>query len=349
MPKTLVTPELAATLKTVRTQKGIQAKDLAKHIERSNAYITKLEKAELKYIDNDLLDKIFAYLLGDDLDNDTIAKKIHEIQNPQTSNEEALEKQMWFLNFDTVLRRIPIPEKLISFIVEKINSNHIDRNILLNRINANEALTDDQINDENIEFNRWFSFNLGDLKTNRIKIKLSEQRFNAILDKEDLFSPYIFVFCILLYVLKIEKYGNRTKITFDENTELMDLTTQLLNEYRFYSLIEKNKLIASAENQEQINEIWNSFDTENQEIISDILTGFQYASELDIANTNPRLKGFSENMHWDLWFMLKLVSFNFASLDDLSTTIKKELLTEIEELIQKYNSLPTAQKKVETY
>ena len=54
-------------------------------------------------------------------------------------------------------------------------------------------------------------------------------------------------------------------------------------------------------------------------------------------------------MHWDLWFMLKLISFNFSSMDDLSTTLKKELLNEIEELIQKYNSLPTAQKKVETY
>ena len=54
-------------------------------------------------------------------------------------------------------------------------------------------------------------------------------------------------------------------------------------------------------------------------------------------------------MHWDLGFMLKLISFNFSSLDDLSTTLKKELLNDIEELIKKYNSMPSAQKKIETY
>lgn len=345
MPKTQVTLELAATLKSIRTQKGIQAKDLAEHIGKSNAYITKLEKAEFKFIDSDLLDKIFAYLLGDDLDSDTIAKKTQELKKQKLSNEE-IENQLWFVNFDTVSRRLPIPEKLIQFINERIEHTKIDREVLAIRINNNEALTQEEKNDETIEFNRWYSINENNQS---IKINMSSDLINNILDRKELFSSYVFVFCILLYTLKIEKYGERIELSQDENNSLMDETTNILNQFKFYSLAEKNNIIINAENKDQLNEIWNSFDTENQKILSDILSCFRYASELDIANTNPRLKNFSANMHWDLWFMLKLISMKFSSLNDLSTTIKKEFLTDIEELIDKYNNLPQAQKKLETY
>ena len=345
MPKTPVTLELAATLKTVRTEKGIQAQTLAEHIGKSNAYITKLEKAELKFIDNDLLDQIFAFIMGDDTDSDIIAKKTQELTK-QNLSDEKIDDQLWFVNFDTVYRRLPIPEKLIQFILEHIERTGIDRETLIIRINNNEALTQEEKNDETLEFNRWYSIKE---KHQSIKIKISDKLVNDILDRKEVFSSYVFVFCILFYVLKIEKYGERVDLLEEENNSLMNETTQTLNEFKFYSLVEKNKIIINAENQDQLNEIWNSFDTENQEIISDILSGFQYASELDIANTNPRLKSLAQNMHWDLWFMLKLVSFNFASLDDLSTSIKKELLNEIEELIKKYNALPSAKKQIETY
>ena len=116
MPKTPVTLELAATLKTVRTEKGIQAQTLAEHIGKSNAYITKLEKAELKFIDNDLLDQIFAFIMGDDTDSDIIAKKTQELTK-QNLSDEKIDDQLWFVNFDTVYRRLPIPEKLIQFII----------------------------------------------------------------------------------------------------------------------------------------------------------------------------------------------------------------------------------------
>ena len=138
----------------------------------------------------------------------------------------------------------------------------------------------------------------------------------------------------------MEKHGEQVVITDDENAQLMRGATNLLNEYKFYSLAEKSKKIASAETQEQINEIWNSFDTENQEILSDILSGFKFASELDIQMTNNRLKSFSSNMHWDIWFMLKLISYSYSDLDDLSTTMKREFFNEIEALILKYKELP---------
>lgn len=347
MAKTPVTPELANMLKALRLQKNIQAKDLAEKIDRSSAYITKLEKGDVKSIDNDLLDSILSFLTGGDTEGDELVEKIYAIRK-QYPSEEEIEEQLWFVNFDTILRRLPIPEKLISCLNDRISTNTIERSILLRRINNNEALTEDEKNDESIEFNRWFSPKKNN-SAQSIKILLEEKDLNDILDRKVTFASYIFVFSIAFYILKIERFGEQVVIGDEENSNLMRETTALLNQYKFYSLAEKSKKIANAETQEQINEIWNSFDTENQEILSDILSGFKFASELDIQTTNIRLKDFSSNMHWDIWFMLKLISCRYSDLDELSATMKKEFLNEVEALILKYKELPKAQKSVETY
>lgn len=347
MSKTPVTLELANTLKALRIQKNIPAKDLAERIGRSSAYITKLEKGEAKSIDNDLLDSILSFLTDGDTEGDELVEKIYAIRKQYPSDKE-IEEQLWFVNYDTVLRRLPIPEKLILFLNDKIVANAIDRSVLLKRINDNEALSSEEKNDESIEFNRWFSPKKNN-NAQSIKILLEENDFINILDRKVTFASYIFVFAISFYTLKIEKFGEQVIISEEENIELMRDTTSLLNEYKFYSLAEKSKKIAAAETQEQINEIWNSFDTENQEILSDILSGFKVASELDIQITNDRLKKFSANMHWDIWFMLKLISRSYSDLDELSATMKKEFLNEIETLILKYKELPKAQKSIETY
>ena len=346
MLKTPVTPELSNMLKTLRLQKNIQAKELALKIGRSPAYITKLEKGDVKNIESELLDNILNVLSDGDPESDGLVDKIYAIQKQYPSNDE-IEEQLWFVNFDTVMRRIPIPDKLISYMLEKISMNKIDRSTLLKRINNNEALTPAEKQDETIEHNRWFSSRNN--TSNSIKILLSDVEMNGILDRTMTFASYIYVFCILFYILKIERFKEIVDITEDENKLLMDETTKILNEYKFYSLAEKSKIIATAETQEQINELWNSFDTENQQYISDILAGLKFASELDIETTNIRLKSFSENIHWDIWFMLKLISLKYSELDELSTTVKKDFLKEIEDIILKYKNLPKSQKNVETY
>ena len=347
MSKTPVTLELANMLKALRLQKRIQAKDLAANIGRSSAYITKLEKGDVKSIDNDLLDSILCFLTGGDTEGEELVERIYAIRK-QYPSEEEIEKQLWFVNFDTVLRRLPIPEKLISCLNEKITVNAIERTVLLRRINNNEALTEDEKTDESIEFNRWFSPKKN-MRAQSIKILLEANVFNDILDRKIAFASYIFVFAIAFYILKIERFGEQIVISDDENTCLMNDTVVLLNQNKFYSLAEKSKIIANAETQEQINEVLNSFDTENQEILFDILSGLKYASELDIQTTNIRLKNFNSNMHWDIWFMLKLMSFSYSDLNELSASMKKEFLNEIENLILKYKELPKAQKTIETY
>ena len=92
-----------------------------------------------------------------------------------------------------------------------------------------------------------------------------------------------------------------------------------------------------------------SFDNDNIDIINDILSGFRFASAQNIKSTNEQLKCFCQNMHWDLGFMLALISRDFKILDKTSVSNKKKLLQEIDNLIKKYADLPDEQNRIEEY
>ena len=307
---------------------------------------SKLESGIIKNIESELLDKIIYYLLGDDSESIRIAENIYSSLTRKSSEKE-IEEQIWFANFNTVFRKLPIPTALIDYVLTKISELNISKYYLLERINSNESLSADINQDPNYECNIWFCGE--ESNTQIIKISLDKETFDSILDKSLETIPYIFMFCIVFYLLKIEVLGDQRSISLEENLKLMDETTEILNSFKFYSLIEKHKALAIIENQAQFSDVLNSFDSENIEILSDILSGFKYASELDIKKTNERLRKLKDNMHWDLGFVLKLVGMSFLELDDISTSLKKELLEEIENLILKYKNIPKETRKIETY
>ena len=159
----------------------------------------------------------------------------------------------------------------------------------------------------------------------------------------------MFVYCILYYVLKVKYYGDVVQISDEENSSLIDETVRILNLHKFYSITEKEAVAAEIESKEEVLERLSSFDRDNIEILNDILSGFQFASEYNIKSTNGQLKSFSENMHWDLGFMLRIISMNFRDLERTSVSNKKNLIAEIEELIKKYAEIPDQQNIIESY
>ena len=62
MPRAIVTPELAETLRSIRLQNKVQAKNLAAHIQKSAPYISKLENGNIQTIDTEELYKILQYI-----------------------------------------------------------------------------------------------------------------------------------------------------------------------------------------------------------------------------------------------------------------------------------------------
>ena len=63
MPRAIVTPELAETLRGIRLQNKIQAKSLAAYIGKSPAFISKLESGNIQTIDTKELYSILQLFL----------------------------------------------------------------------------------------------------------------------------------------------------------------------------------------------------------------------------------------------------------------------------------------------
>lgn len=347
MPRAILSPTIADTIRNIRLQKKIQAKQLAKIINKSPAFISKLENGTLNSIDTDELFKLLNYLAGDESAN-SIADQIYSSLELRYSEKE-INEFLWFKNYDTVECRIPIPDILIDDINSRIESLGISREYLLSRINANESIPEEDKLDDAIPYNQWYQKRHSGVFSSSIKILLTKDEMNLYLDKKGVLAPYVFVQCILFYLNKIEKYGEETYLSKDQSDELMDNTVDELNANKFRSIAEKHRLISQKRNQSELKEALNSFDTENIEIINEVIQGFQFASEHDIISTNKQLDAFRKNMHWDLAFMLKLISLDYVGLEHTSISNRKKILEEIADIIKRYKSLPKEENRLENY
>lgn len=346
MPKIVVTDKLADTLKMLRMQNGIKSKDLAEHLGKTPGYISKLEKQEVKNIEIETVESIFSFILGEDYRKTEIWEQIYASLQIKYSKLE-IEEEIWFANFDTVHRYLPVPDSIIDFLNEKISQLNITREILLKRINANEALSEDEINNPKLKPNLWYPAVSG--KGSSIKISMSEKMLSNILDKKMLSCPYVFIFCILHYLLKIEKYGDIVKIEEHENKQINKETTSILNTHKFYSIIERDNIVSGAQSKEEIQQLLSSFDNENAKLIGEILGELKFASEMDIRVTNERLTGFLENLNKNVWFTLKIISLDYTSLESVDMAQRKEFIKDIENLIKKYTDNQKNIKNTETY
>lgn len=346
MPKIVVTDKLAEVIKMLRMQNGIKSKALAQHLNKTPGYISKLEKQEVKNIELDTVESIFSFILGEDYQKTEIWEQIYASLQIKYSKSE-IDEEIWFSNFDTVYRYIPIPETIIDYFNDKIISLNISREYLLQKINANEALSEEEINDESIKPNVWYTAS-NDGRAS-IKMCISENILSDILDKKMPSSPYVIIFCILYYLLKIEKYGSIVKI---ENTQIKQLNQEvksILNSYKFYSIAERENIVSQAQSKEEIHNLLSSFDNDNAKLIGEILNELKFASDMDIRVTNDRLTGFLKNLRTDVWFTLRLISLDYHLLESVDISQRKEFLNDVNDLIKKYADTQKAIKSTETY
>ena len=347
MPKYLIDSKFGETIKTARIQNGIQAKALAEHLNKSPAYITKLERGEIKSIDSAMFDSIINYIFGDTIDKNSIVDTIYDSLKIKYSPEE-IENILWFQNFSTITCKIPIPEELIDYINSILIKEKITPEYLLIRINSNDALSEEERKDTSIEDNQWFIDN-SDNKRQTIRINMNQSYLSSILDKTRDRAPYIFIFCIIFYIKKILVYSDETNITSDQYKALYNDTVDTLNEFKFYSISEKNKILYNKQTTDDITEVLNSFDIENRKLLNDIISALQIYSELDVKQTNEYLSEFSKSLKWNIGFTLKITGLHYSELDKLTYESRNRFINEIEALIDKYSNTSEIKDKIEVY
>lgn len=345
MPRVIVTKELADTLRELRLQKKIQAKQLATHINKSPAYVSKLESGKIQTIADDELFEILEYISDSDNMNSIMESILATLELKYSKKD--IEEQVWFTNFDKITRQIPIPSELIDGINNRMLAKRIDRSYLLSRINANEGITADERYNKSIPENTWFNSK----ETGRlcIKINLPAIVLEDLLEKRLRSSNYTSLMCVVYYLTKIEKYGEKVDISDDEDLKICIETEDYLNSFKFYSLLQKGYLLEQQKNEEDRNSLLNSFDRENLETVNKILSGFQFASECNILMANEQLKNFLRNMQFDIGFMMRIISLNFEALSSSNISSRKAFIKEIEELIKKYSIDTPKENQIELY
>ena len=106
--------EFGLQLKDFRNQYQVKAKDVAVHMEKSAAYISKLEKGEIHQINKDEFVKMVNYISSSDKGYQLFCERIIG-----TLEVEKLEQSTLASNFDWIDRALPIPEEYSAYIKTK--------------------------------------------------------------------------------------------------------------------------------------------------------------------------------------------------------------------------------------
>lgn len=348
MARAIVTNELAELLKSTRIENNIQAKDLAAQINRSASFISRLENGAVKSIDIDDLNAISKYLFSNASNQEVLLEQIYSSLRIKHSREE-IESLIWFMNYDMVDRRIPIPNDFIKELNQLIDDSDISREILLTRINNNEMLPESIKSDSTIPFNTWIHVDNSECGPEIIKIRMSKELFDSIFSGKSNKSSYTFLLCIIFYIFKIMQHGSVSDITDADNNALLDKAKTFLYDHKIYTIPEKQDLYSASISENKVSDLLGSFDKDNLNIINDILSGFHFYSNYDVKAANQQLQALSDNMHWDLGFMMRILSIDYAKLNKMSVDIKRSLIADIEALIARYGNLPEEQKMIEKY
>ncbi len=335
MPRFEVTKNMGSSLKAVRTKKNIKAMDVAKSIDKTGAFISKLEKGDLKTIEvRDLYD-IVLYLTGDEEEiDDTLATILKTASINYSSFEK--EKEEWFLNFDYFYRTISVPNKYVEYVNHQLSDNKITQKELVNYINSNkdlyndENLTAEQIH--NSEKNTWY-FNEGH---SYVVMETSLEEVASLLSLKNNESNYGLLFCIVLSIFRL---------TGTEKDAAYFKTDELLKSFNIYTLMEKQEIIDSFETNDKMNSLLDQKDNTNlsEEDRHFYSLLYQFTEECDIfaelhkEYMNKKLETFIDNFKNDPVLVVGLMGVDLSKMHDTDIKIKKELVNSINKLIDEYS------------
>lgn len=353
MAKYDVTPELAEAIKTVRIQNHITAKSIAEHIGKSQSYLSKLEKGAIKSIKEDELLNIFHFISKNGENSQRSVEQILESTLETLSlkySDSEIEEYQWFINFDRVLRLIPIPDELVDDFNHRLHNLDVSIEYLCDRINANEGIPEEIRSEEKHPYNKWqTSVDNHQVKYSFIKMRVSASEISKILSKDIRKSNYSTILAIAYYLTKIEKHGDVVEIDMQSESKIMKEAEEFLSNHKFFSIAKKTQMLKETHSKSEFDELFSSFDTENRALLNELLKVFKLFTELDIEGTNKKLRAFVNNLQWDSGFIMRLLSISFSDLKDMSFTTKKELLSEIESIQKKYKNYPKNKTQIEIY
>ncbi len=335
MPKYKVTKNMGSALKNLRQYRKIKAIDLAKAINKTGAYISKLEKGELNTIDSEDFIEIIRKMSNN---QNEFSEAIDTLLKDTTMeySEEEQENEAWKLNLDYFYRVLPIESKYKEIVKSKMNQLNITSSELSNYINSNFDLYNDNTLDkqllDNSPKNKWI-FNNG---FSFVLMEISSDKIDKILSDDKKTSCYGFLFCILLSLYRLEKIEKDKAYALTHNT-LMDL--------KIYTLRDTEEIMHAYDDEQKIHDLLShrnntNLPADDRKLLSSLyeFTERIHAfSVIDINYTNEKIESLNKLLKSNPVIALKLIGTNILPLADKPHQLKKDFFNALDDLVQEYS------------
>ncbi len=343
--KFTVTHELPVLIKTIRTQNGISAKDLALHVKKSPSYISKLENGDIKNIqENDLTEILLFINNNKDFYEDVLPNVMRVLDT--FLEPDRLPEQAWLIQYDVVERRATVSEEMAADLKKRMESLGLTPRQLADIVNRN---LDTELSPA-FPANEILALEHGGRTRLSIRLEMSEKDIRDILYGKDLNTTYMTVNALSFLLLKLEKFGiEAPKMPPEQAIEVLRDTAAYLEKYQVHSLTGFSHMLSSNSFIDRQRALVSSFGSIGAELITDILDFFQEALKYDTLNATQALDGFSRNCAWDPSFMMKLIGLPFYKMESLGYLQKKKLIDEILSLLDRYDHISDFEKKIEIY
>lgn len=318
MAKLMLTKEIASYLRDIRLKANITAKNMAEHLEKSPAYITKMEKGEIQSMDMEVLFSYLSMCYGNDIDKATEAYDyIYKTFNVSIySSEEEKQHQESYENFDKVNRLIPLSDEFKQEILSKIEKSGYDLKQIIEKVNQNDDVPELK-NRPDVKPNTWYYDN----GVSSILLKLDYDEVYHILYSPNTNCNYITIQSILYTISRLSR---ATPL------QAMNEAHQTMTDFKFYSISERHKYLGQ-------DELSTAHDIENRKKINTLLNILITLSDQNVSLTNNQIDKILKNFKMDIGFTFTFISLDLSNLKNLSRNTKKEFLLDVKKLINSYS------------
>lgn len=336
MPKYAVTKNMGSALKNLRQYRNVKAVDLAKAINKTGAYISKLEKGELNTIECDDFIEIIRTMSKSEGE---FAEAIDTLLKDTTMefSEDEKQNEEWKLNLDYFYRAIPIKDEYKALVKAKMEEVNISSAELSNYINSNfDIYNDDTLNKgdlDNAPRNQWF-FNEGH---SFVLMEITTDEIDKILEPDSKYSCYGHMFCILMSLYRLSKLEKeKAYIQAHSDLESMQILTLRDTEAIMQAYGEKQKihdLLSQRDN--------DSLPLENRKLLTSLNDFVKHVHSFSLFNVNyanEKISTLNDSLKADPVMGLKLIGTDITPLVDKPTKLKKEFFKALDDLIQEYST-----------
>lgn len=317
--------KLANALKQFRTSHDIKAKDVADKLEKTPAYISKLESNDLVKVDFELISKYIKIISNDTTE---INNFFGGLIDSYDRNSDDIELNIKIRNLDEVVRQLSLTgnvKNMLVYINKEMQENNISVDKIVREINSNSDITPEIIKKADIQkYNMWQLIN----NDSYIIFNVKEEEIRNILEcQENTFCNYVTLEVIAYSLFKL------SGIAKDEAREK---AREMLKQYRIFTLKEKDEIRKKRKSYEKLEDLFAETDVENVKLINQLIQKFVNLSNLDIAYANKVLSAILKNMDADISLAVAIMKYDISELQTKSTKQKSEFLKEFSSLINKY-------------